>query len=173
MVSRFQYRMEVNWYSLPTRPFDRINHICHPACVAGGAGPGIREAVGLLGFGAETSLACCESGLVTPATSSSQYQRGKKPTLSSPLTTSSTLSCSRRRTVAPAPGEKLALHTLDLSPEVTVSLILLKKASAKSRQMRGFQAPGLPRTWRGISIVFRDCMVVTIPAGVRKPTTIS
>ena len=105
---------------------------------------------------------------------SSQYQLGKKPTLSSPLTTSSSPERPSSSTLTPDPGTNLTRHTDEVSDPLQIELFKnVKKRLPQSRQTRGSHAPGLPRTRRGICIVLNDCTVVTTPAGVRNPTTIS
>jgi hypothetical protein len=105
---------------------------------------------------------------------SSQYQLGKKPTLSSPFTTSSSPDGPSSSTLTPDPGINLTRHTDDVSDPPQIELFKnVKKRFPQSRHKRGSHAPGLPRTRRGICTVLNDCTVVTTPAGVRNPTTIS
>ena len=105
---------------------------------------------------------------------SSQYQLGKKPTLSSPLTTSSSPEGPNSSTLTPDPGTNWTRHTDEVSDPPEIELFKnVKKRFPQSRHTRGSHAPGLPRTRRGICIVLNDCTVVITPAGVRNPTTIS
>ena len=104
---------------------------------------------------------------------SSQYHRGKNPTRSSPPVTSSTPDASSLTTVMPTLGVNATRQT---SFPVFTGRVLStndRNWSPQSRQMRGSQAPGLPRTDRGISTVRNDWVVTTWPDGLRKPTTIS
>jgi len=109
---------------------------------------------------------------------SSQYQLGKKPTRSSPLTTSSSPEASSSSTLTPDPGTNLTRHTEvgEVSSAVLPPIDPfknVKKRWPQSRHTSGSHASGLPRTRRGICIVLNDCTVVTTPDGVRNPTTIS
>ena len=122
------------------------------------------------------------SGLIESWTApwiSSQYHRGRNPTRSSPFTTSSASAAFSLATARPDPGTKLARHTaLDVLPSVSLlSRITFfrnpRNWCPNSRQTSGSQPLGLPLTRRGIWTVLKDCTVVSIPLGVRNPTTIS
>lgn len=107
------------------------------------------------------------------ASISSQYHRGKNPTRSSPPMTSSTPDASSLTTMMPALGVKVTRQT---SLTVLVGSVSCKNDrnwSPQAKQIRGSQAPDLPRTDRGISTVRNDCVVTSCPEGLRKPTTIS
>ena len=164
----------------------RRGQIVHPAGNVGGAGP-----------------ACARASASSRAVLiSSQYHRGRNPTRSSPFSTSRMPVASSSSTLTPAPGTNLTRHTRGpsfhapglaggLDPEASLASAPLPESRGatvvvvarfrrnsntwcpQSRETSGSQAPGLPRTRRGSWIVLNGCTVVSAPAGVRNPTTIS
>lgn len=136
------------------------------------------------------------------ASISPKYHLGRKPTLSSPASTSRTPMSSNRVTLTPSFGLKTTRHTGGLSamqftqrppaddwwappdgsdcvacafpPAArTMDLRNAMNRCPQSKQTVGSQAPRLPRTRRGMCIVLNDWSVFSRPAGVRNPTTIS
>ena len=133
---------------------------------------------------------------------SSKYHLGKKPTLSSPPSTSCTPIASNSVISIPSLGLKVTRQTGCLSAcssmhrasasesralactsddvactsALAASTVDFRNAMnrcAQSKQTRGSQAPRFPRIRRGICNVLKDCRVLNCPAGVRNPTTIS
>ncbi len=87
---------------------------------------------------------------------SSQYQRGRNPTRSSPFTTPSTSAVSNSPALSPDPGTNLTRHT-ETGCLFSVRLFLCMMSfrndttlCPNSRQTRGSHPPCLPRTMRGI-----------------------
>lgn len=95
----------------------------------------------------------CLTGVCRCGTSSSQYHLGKKPTLSSPLTTSSTSDCPESNcTLTPELGTNLTRHTDEEDTSLPAWTTFLKKVMKRwpqSKQISGSQASGFPRTRRG------------------------
>ena len=138
-------------------------------------------------FPAPTGSSRARSAPPAPAApfpnSSSQYHRGRNPTLSSPASTSSTPAPSSNAMSTPVRGVNLTRHAraralpaVSASPPERAPALPRthdRNSSPHWRHTCASQAPGLPRIIRGSCIVLNDCTVVTWPLGVRNPTTIS
>jgi hypothetical protein len=107
-----------------------------------------------------------------PGASSAQYHRGRKPTLSSPCSTSAVSVALSSRSRAPDPGLNDTRQTLGPDGAILCRRVA-KHRAAQSRHNKGSHADGLSRTRRGIPAVLNDWTALTTPPGVRNPTTIS
>lgn len=128
--------------------------ICHPEGTT--AVPILDDTPSLLlGAGAATP-----GSLLTAPLISSQYHRGSNPTRSSPPSTSLTSTSSSRTTETPVFCVNLTRQTLSFEPPLIAFLRNDRNWSPQARQTLGSQAPGFPRTKRGICTVWKTCVVV-------------